>query len=94
MFDTVDLTKWVWAILALLLMFGGLFGVLHALRRYGTAKWQTRTKNTDTPKRLKIVDSLNLDLRRSIILVDDGIEEHTILLSPQAETLISSKKKL
>ena len=44
----------------------------------------------DKAGKLKIVDSLALDYKRRLIVVDYGGKAHMIILSPQSETVVAS----
>lgn len=88
MFDSVDMTRWLLGVLSLVLMFGGLIVIL---KRYQQNGQFSGLKRLRPQGRLQITETLNVDARRKLIIVEDGETEHLILLGTTQELLVSSR---
>lgn len=89
MFDDVNMVRWMLGVLSLILMFGGLILVLRRLQENG--QFTGTFKGLRPQGRLQVTETLQVDSRRKLIIVEDGTEEHVILLGTTQELLVSSR---
>ncbi len=61
-----------------------------AVRRFAPGMITTKPS---AERQLHIIESLHLDARRKLVLVEDGEREHLVLLGTTQETLVESRKK-
>lgn len=74
---------------ALLFTAGLMFAAWYLMRRYGPAMAR---QNMDSPKQLKVLETMQLDGRRRLVRVQNGGQEHLILLGGlHGDLLIESK---
>lgn len=87
---TEPVTSYGTYLLALIFVLG-LFGVCAMLvRRYVQREpWHKR----GGAKRFSVVDSLILDHRHRVVLLQNGSREHTILLGPEQATVLDSHER-
>jgi flagellar biogenesis protein FliO len=79
----VDLTRWLVATGVLVVMLGAFALLLFKLRNpAGQAGL----------RQLKLLETLPLGTRHRLHLVQDGEQEHLILIGPQTETLLQTRK--
>lgn len=94
MFDDVNMVRWLLGVLSLVLMFGGLILILKRYQQTG-GKWGQLAHfgnlGTRPENRLKVTESMMVDTRRKLVMVEDGVEEHLILLGTTQELLVSSR---
>ena len=70
------------AIAALLIVLGLIFGVAYALRRFAFGNMGAIfTRRSAPEKTLRLVETLWLDARHRIVVVQDGARRHTLLLN-------------
>lgn len=92
MFDDVNMVRWMLGVLSLILMFGSLIVILKRLQQSGKFAHGFTGFNSLRPQgRLQVTETLNIDTRRKLIIVEDGTEEHVILLGTTQELLVSSR---
>lgn len=89
MFDDVNMVRWMLGVLSLILMFGGLILVLKRLQENG--QFTGTFKGLRPQGRLSVTETLQVDSRRKLIMVEDGVDEHLILLGTTQEILVSSR---
>jgi flagellar protein FliO/FliZ len=83
MFDDVNLLRWILACLGTALLLGAFaMAAPYLARRLQTGR------AAPAPRRLKVVESLWLDSRRRLLLVDHDGRELLLLLGPTTETVI------
>lgn len=94
MFDDVNMVRWMLGVLSLVLMFGGLILILKRYQQTG-GKWGQLAPfgplGARPESRLKVTESMMVDARRKLVMVEDGVEEHLILLGTTQELLVSSR---
>lgn len=88
MFDDVNMVRWLLGILSLVLMFGGLVVLL---KRYQQNGHFVGLKALRPQSRLHITETLHIDARRKMVIINDGHAEHLILLGTTHELLVSSR---
>ena len=93
MFDDVNMVRWMLGVLSLILMFGGLILILKRYQQSGQLGHFGQLGNFGSrpENRLKVTESMMVDTRRKLIIVEDGTEEHLILLGTTQELLVSSR---
>ncbi len=65
------------------------------VRRYGTKQIGIlQQKDSNAQVKLKIIDTVILDYKRRLIVVDFGGKAHMILLGAQSETVVASNIEL
>ncbi len=74
----------------LLFTLGLIFGIWYLLRRY--APGMIRGAPLGDGKSLFVRESLQLDPRRRVVVVNSGTREHVILLGLTSDTLIESRE--
>jgi flagellar biogenesis protein FliO len=79
----VDLTRWLIATGVLIIMLGAFALLLFKLRN-PAAQGGSR--------QLKRLETLPLGARHRLHLVQDGEQEHLILIGPQTETILQTRK--
>lgn len=89
MFDDVNMVRWMLGVLSLVLMFGGFILILKRLQENG--QFTGTFKGLRPQGRLRITETLQVDSRRKLLMVEDGVEEHLILLGTTQELLVSSR---
>ncbi|MBL1431471.1 MAG: flagellar biosynthetic protein FliO [Robiginitomaculum sp.] len=76
-------------ILGLLFTIGMLLVLWAGIRKFAPGMVQAMPKGQ---RRLKIIEALQLDTKRRLIVVKDGQKEHLILLGGATETVLESRK--
>ena len=74
------------ALTGLLLVLGLMAGCAWVARRYGLDKMAGA--GVKAGKRLEVVESLALDVRRRLVLIRRDDVEHLVLLGPASETVV------
>ncbi|PHR60882.1 MAG: hypothetical protein COA47_06650 [Robiginitomaculum sp.] len=74
----------------LLFTVGLMLAVWMAVRRFAPGMITTKPSSE---RQLHIIESLHLDARRKLVLIEDGEREHLVLLGTSGESLIESRKK-
>jgi flagellar protein FliO/FliZ len=85
--DSVSILR---VVLAFAVVFG-LMGVLAFGLRMLSERGFKLPGRTIGERRLKVVETLPLDVRRRLVIVRWDGDEHLILLSPESETVVSHK---
>lgn len=78
---------------ALSLVLGGLLGALWCVRRYDLTlprKWLDRLGNTAPQRRLKVVERLAIDQRRSVLLLRRDETEFSVMIGPEGVVVLDS----
>ncbi|MBL4616870.1 MAG: flagellar biosynthetic protein FliO [Robiginitomaculum sp.] len=78
-------------ILGLLFTIGLLLVLWVGIRRFAPGMVQAIPKGQ---KRLKIIEALQLDTKRRLIVIKDGETEHLILLGGATETVLESRQHI
>lgn len=79
-----DYLKFFFALLFVLCLMGGL---AYVLKRFGLAGDRLVPANQ---RRLKIIESLSLDMRHKAILLRRDDTEHLVILGPSGETVVET----
>ena len=80
----MELLDWARALFALIATLALILGVAYGARRLGMLQ-----AGPNTPKRLRITESLMLDPRRRLVLVRCDDREHLLLLGPGGDVVVS-----
>lgn len=87
----------VWSLLrmlgALSVVLGGLMGALWCVRRYDLTlprKWLERLGNAGPEKRLRVVERLAIDQRRSVVLLRRDDREFSVMIGPEGVVVLDS----
>lgn len=80
----MDWIDWARALFALLATLALILGAAYGARRLGMLQ-----PGSQTPRRLKISESLMLDPRRRLVIVRCDDREHVLLLSPAGDVVVS-----
>ncbi|EJL24650.1 flagellar biosynthetic protein FliO [Novosphingobium sp. AP12] len=78
---------------ALSVVLGGLMGALWCVRRYDLTlprKWLERLGNTGPEKRLRVVERLAIDQRRSVVLLRRDDREFSVMIGPEGVVVLDS----
>lgn len=78
---------------ALSVVLGGLMGALWSVRRYDVTlprKWLERLGNTGPEKRLRVVERLAIDQRRSVVLLRRDDREFSVMIGPEGVVVLDS----
>lgn len=75
-------------LLALIIVLGMIFALAWVLKRFGLG--QNQTGPLGRKKRLRIIETANLDSRHRLVLIRRDAVEHLVLLSPSSSQLIES----
>ncbi len=81
--EALDYFKFVAALAFVLALMGGLALIM---RRLGLGQ----PLNTNNKRRLKIVETLPVDARRRLVLIQRDDRQHLVILGPSSETVIES----
>lgn len=82
--DPIQILKLLAALIFVVALMGGL-SIL--LRKLGLAENYTASKSE---KRLKIVETLAVDARRRIAIIQCDKDQHLVIIGPQGETVIKT----
>jgi flagellar protein FliO/FliZ len=81
------LVRWVLALLAVLLLMGGMVLLMQRLRL------GTPLHSSKHPRRLKVLETLPVGQRHRVSLIQCDDQEHLVLLGPHTDTLLTTGKK-
>lgn len=84
----MDATAYIRFLLALVLVLGLIFALTWVMKRFGLG--QQHAGPLGRKKRLRTVETTNLDSRHRLVLVRRDNVEHLIVLSPGSSQLIES----
>ena len=76
-------------LLALALVVGLMGGLALAMKKLGLSE-NAHIKNTNSKKRLKILETLALDSRRRVAIIQQDDQEHLVLLGINGDTVIDT----
>ena len=82
----MELLDWARTVFALVLTLALLLGVAYGARRLGMLQ-----PNGQSPKRLRVTESLMLDPRRRMVIVRCDDREHLILLGPGGDIVVGEQ---
>ena len=85
----MDWIDWARSLAALIATLGLILAVAWGARRLGMLQ-----AGPNTPKRLKITESLMIDPRRRLVIVRCDEREHVLLLGPAGDIVVSETKAL
>ena len=81
--DWTDYLRFIAALLFVLALMGGLWILLKRLGLSGVPM-------TSGQRRLKIIETLSIDARRRVIILQRDDKQHLVILGPTGETVIES----
>jgi len=82
----VDILDWARSFFALIVTLGLILAVAYGARRLGMLQ-----VGPQTPKRMKVTESLMLDPRRRMVIVRCDDREHLILLGPGGDIVVGEQ---
>lgn len=85
----MDLYSVVRAIVALAFVLTLIWGGMWLLRRYGGKFIDAPTGQAD--KQMKVLETLNLQPRYKLLRIQNGAQEHVLLISPEGPLELSQK---
>lgn len=86
--SSTDLPQFLKLLIALGVVISLMGGLAFILKKLGLAAQVPTTRNDK--RRLKIIESLNLDARRRLVIIKCDDKEHLIILGANNETLVNS----
>lgn len=89
--EAMELIDPVRMILGLLFTIGMLLVLWVGIRKFAPGMVQAIPKGE---RRLKIIEALQLDGKRRLLVIKDGESEHLILLGSATETVLETKKHI
>lgn len=82
----MDVLDWARSLFALIATLGLILAVAYGARRLGMLQ-----AGSQTPKRMKVTESLMLDPRRRLVIVRCDDREHLILLGPGGDIVVGEQ---
>lgn len=82
----MDVLDWARSFFALIVTLGLILAVAYGARRLGMLR-----VGPQTPKRMKVTESLMLDPRRRMVIVRCDDREHLILLGPGGDIVVGEQ---
>ena len=82
----MDILDWARSFFALIVTLGLILAVAYGARRLGMLQ-----VGPQTPKRMKVTESLMLDPRRRMVIVRCDDREHLILLGPGGDIVVGEQ---
>ena len=84
-----DSVSWLRVAFAFLLVFGLIAGMTFVLKYVTARGFRLPTSNPST-RRLRMVESLPLDIRRRLVIVRCDGAEHLLLLGPERDIVVTT----
>lgn len=90
--DTINSLYYVKVFSAFIFIIAFMYLISWLMRKYAGKQIGavSNIHGKDKTSKLKIIDSLILDYKRRLIVVDYGGKAHMIILSPQSETVVAN----
>lgn len=83
-------TEWLRALFALIFVVGLIWLIGYAMRRYGWKLGMPVAPLNKAERRLKIVESLNLDAKNRLLLIKRDNTEHLVILNNDTASVIET----
>lgn len=87
----MESTSFLQAVASLLVVIGLILLTAWVLKRFSIGGLSSNTFKPKADKRLKLVETLWLDARYRLVLVEDGVKSYTIMLGPQQALQLTEK---
>jgi flagellar protein FliO/FliZ len=86
-----DYLKFFFALVFVLALMGGL---AYIMKRLGWAQNGVSTRGSKNAKRLKVIETLQLDARRRAVIIQHDNTQHLVLLGASGETVVETNIKV